>query len=423
MGKKVISIHKLKIGMFVEELDRPWLDTPFLFHRKKLKKQIDIDKLIENGIKQVTINTDKGLDVEEETVLEQSERAHLIDTERSKNILSSELTEADPIEIVDELSRAHEIRTNMSKLVKDMFHDVRMGKSLELKEVRAQVAETVDSVFRNRDALLCLVNLKDYDNYTFIHSVNVCILAVSFGRHLSLTRDKIENLGLGALLHDIGKTQIPESILNKPGRFTREEYDIMKRHVNFGVEILSKYGNIPEEAMLVAYEHHERYNGSGYPRKLYGDKISLMGQIGGISDVYDATTYDRVYQKGASCHSVVKSLYEWGDKLFNRTMVERFIRCIGIYPFGSFVELNTGHCGIVVSVNHQMLLRPKILVVLDEKKRPQKPELMDMAEIKDGTGNYIFQIEKEVSPSFYSIDVGKILKDTGYYQFSPPPLT
>src|SRR3990167_11113348 len=294
MSTKRIPVHKLTVGMFAEELDRPWLDTPFFFHKKKIKRQEDIDEFIRYGIKTVLINTDKGLDCEEESILNQHERAHLVDIPSVPQILPSKPQDSDPVALNDELPRAKEIKTNVTNAVKNVFNDVRMGKAIAINEVKVQVNTMVDSVFRNRDALLCLANLKDYDNYTFVHSVNICILSVSFARHLNLPKTHLEHIGLGALLHDLGKTQIPESILNKPGKYTPEEYNIMKGHVGLGVEILRKHDNIPAEAMMVVLQHHERYNGCGYPQKLYGDKIDLIGQIAGISDVYDAITYDKI---------------------------------------------------------------------------------------------------------------------------------
>ncbi|MDZ4384500.1 MAG: HD-GYP domain-containing protein, partial [Nitrospirota bacterium] len=308
MSTKRIPVHKLTVGMFAEELDRPWLDTPFFFHKKKIKRQEDIDEFIRYGIKTVLINTDKGLDCKEESILNPHERAHLVDIPSVPQILPSKPQDSDPVALNDELPRAKEIKTNVTNAVKNVFNDVRMGKAIAINEVKVQVNTMVDSVFRNRDALLCLTNLKDYDNYTFLHSVNVGILAVSFGRHLGLSKDQLENIGLGGLLHDIGKTQIPESILNKPGKFSEEEYTIMKRHVSLGAEILSKHDHIPQEAALVTSQHHERSNGTGYPQGLYGDKISLFGQIASMSDVYEAMTCDRVYQKTKSCHTTLKTL-------------------------------------------------------------------------------------------------------------------
>lgn len=407
MALKRIPIHQLKPGMFVDELDRSWLETPFFFHSGKIKNQHQIDELIKGEIKNVIIDTEKGIDIDKQSLLNEHEKDHLTSKHTASTPNPAQLEYTDPVLFQEELSRAKEIRNNVSTAVKNVFNDVRMGKAIALNEVKDQVSTIVDSVFRNRDAMLCLANLKDYDNYTFIHSVNISILAISVGRQLNLPKNQLMNIGLGGLLHDIGKTQIPESILNKPGKYTEEEYKIMKRHVQLGMEILGKHDNIPHDAFLITSQHHERYNGTGYPQRLYGGKISLIGQIGGISDVYDAITYDRVYHKASSCHGTVKRLYEWSDTLFDRNLVEKFIQCIGIYPFGSFVELNSGNCGVVVSVNHHILLRPNILVLLDKNKRPQPPTLIDLAAEVDDHGNPKYSIVKELNPVEWNVDVSQ----------------
>lgn len=402
---KKIPIQKLKTGMFVEELDRPWIDTPFFFHKKLIKSQDQIDKLISHGIQHVMINTDRGDDSEDKSVLDKNEKLHLSATPKESPETSGKSEYSDPVRLEEELPRAKEIKGNVTNVVKSIFSDARMGKAIEVKAVKEQVGDLVDSVLRNRDALLCLTNLKDYDDYTFLHCVNIGILAVSFGRHLGMTKRQLENIGFGGILHDIGKTMIPESILNKPGKYTEAEYEIMKRHVSLGGEILRKHDNIPEEAMLVAIQHHERYNGTGYPNRLFGNKISLEGQIASISDVYDALTYERVYHKASSCHATVKRLYEWGDTLFDRELIERFVQCIGIYPFNSFVELNTGQCGIVVSVNHHNLLRPQVRIILDSNKKPQYPSLIDLAVEKDDNGAFLYSIVTELDPATIGIDI------------------
>ncbi len=218
------------------------------------------------------------------------------------------------------------------------------------------------------------------------------------------------------MLHDIGKTQIPESILNKPGKFSEEEYTTMKRHVSLGVEILNKHDHIPQEAALVTSQHHERFNGTGYPQHLYGDKISLFGQIGSMADVYEAMTYDRVYRKATSCHSSLKRLYEWGDTLFNRSLIEKFIQCIGIYPFGTFVELNTGHCGIVISVNHEALLKPDVLILFDEDKKPQNPQVLELSKERDKRGNFLYSIQSELDPAAWGVDINQYVHVRQYVQ-------
>lgn len=407
MASRKIPIQKLKTGMFVEELDRPWIDTPFFFHKKLIKNQEHIDKLVGHGIQHVTINTDKGADIEDDPVLNNNERSHLFSKPNESSQPSVKPDYSDPLKIEDELPRAKEIKNNVANVVKTTFSDARMGKAIEVNAVKEQVGDIVDSVFRNRDALLCLTNLKDYDDYTFIHCVNIGILAVSFGRHLGMTKNQLVNIGFGGILHDIGKTMIPESILNKPGKYTETEYEIMKRHVNLGGEILRKHDNIPEASMLVALQHHERFNGTGYPNRLFGGKISLEGQIASISDVYDALTYERVYHKASSCHTTVKRLYEWGDTLFDRTLIEKFVQCIGIYPFNSLVELNTGQYGIVVSVNHQNLLRPQVRIILDSNKKPQTPAIIDLTAEVNGNGEYLYSIVTELDPAALGIDVSQ----------------
>ena len=393
--------------MFVEELDRRWIDTPFFFHKKLIKNQDQIDKLVSHGILYVMINTDKGADYEDKSVLDDNEKSHLTATPKEKPVPSIKSVYSDPVQIDEELPRAREIKSNVTNAVKNIFNDTRMGKAIEINAVKEQVGAIVESVFRNRDALVCLSNLKDHDDYTFIHCVNIAILAVSFGRHLGMKKRQLENIGFGGILHDIGKTMIPESILNKPGKYTKAEYEIMKRHVNLGGEILRKYDNIPEAAMLVALQHHERFNGTGYPSRLFGGKISLEGQIASICDVYDALTYERVYHHASSCHATVKRLYEWGDTLFDKALVENFVKCIGIYPFNSLVELNTGQCGIVVSVNHKELLRPRVRIILDSNKKPQKPALIDLAAEKDANGGYMYSIVTELDPAVLGLDVNQ----------------
>ncbi|MDD5433911.1 MAG: HD-GYP domain-containing protein [Nitrospira sp.] len=409
MPLKKIPIHKLRPGMFVEELDRSWLDTPFLFHSRKIKDQKQIDELVQSGIQDVIISTDKGIDLKEQSLLNQYEKEHLTHKQNIEKPVTPKLQAQDPVLLQDELPKAKEIKNNVNNAVKNVFNDARMGKAIELNEVKDQVNNIVESVFRNRDALLCLASLKEYDNYTFIHSVNVGILAVSFARQLEFPKNQFINIGLGGLLHDIGKTQIPEKILNKPGKYTTEEYNIMKRHVSLGVDILNQHNNIPHDAMLFTSQHHERYNGTGYPQRLYGEKISLIGQIGAITDVYDAVTFDRVYHKASSCHGTVKRLYEWSDTLFDGSIIEKFIQCIGIHPFGSFVELDTGHCGIVVSVNHNILLRPNVLILFDENKKPQNPTLIDLATQSDDQGLYKYSIVKELNPVEWNLDISQYI--------------
>ncbi|HBI24933.1 MAG TPA: phosphodiesterase [Nitrospiraceae bacterium] len=411
MSTKKIPIQHLRVGMFIVGLDRPWLDTPFLFHRKKIKNQEQIDKLIDYGIKEVVIDTKMGIDSKTEPDLSK-DKDEIKPVEFEKTSFASfktELQNDDPFKLREEMPKAKKIKAEVTNLMKGVFNDTRMGKSIELRDVKKKVTEIVESLFRNRDALWCLSHIKDYDEYTFSHSVNVCVLTASFGRHLGMSKERLKDIALGGLLHDIGKSQIPEGILNKPGKYTQEEFNIMKCHVEMGADLLHKYKDIPEDAMLVTFQHHERWNGTGYSKYLHGDEISLVGQITSICDVYDAMTTERVYRKATQPHLILKNLYEWGDTLFNRALVEKFIQYIGIYPFGSFVKLNNGSYGVIVSKNHKELLRPNVLIVSDINRSAHPPTLIDLSSEKDKDGNYKYSIEEVLDPVKCGIDTSQYI--------------
>ena len=182
MSTRKIPVDNLRIGMFISELDRSWVNTPFLFHSKKIKKQKQIDELIRQGIREVIIDTEKGIDVHHVPPISKTNSEYLREAPASFSSHDSKPSDPDPLKLSEELPQAKRIREEAKRVVKDVFEDVRMGKDIKLSEVREKVSDIVDSVFRNRDALWCLSHLKDYDSYTFSHSINICVLAVSFGR-------------------------------------------------------------------------------------------------------------------------------------------------------------------------------------------------------------------------------------------------
>ena len=211
-----------------------------------------------------------------------------------------------------------------------------------MEKVEPLVEKMVDSIFRHQDALIPLARLKTHDEYTFQHSVSVCALMVAFARGLKLSREVIKEIAIGALLHDVGKAKVPDDILNKPGKLTDGEFDKMKSHVVQSKIILHNTPGISEIALDVAAQHHERFDGTGYPNKLKGQEISFYGQMGAIVDVYDAITSNRVYHKGMAPTDALKKLLEWSKFHFNPELVQSFIRTIGIYPSGSLVRLESG---------------------------------------------------------------------------------
>jgi len=244
------------------------------------------------------------------------------------------------------------------------MQDTRLGRAINMDEVNRVVSDMTESVFRNPDALTSLTRLKSFDEYTFYHSVNTSILAMSLGRHLEFDRTTLHQIGVGTLLHDIGKTKIPPEILNKPGRFEPAEMEIMKQHVLRGVEVLSTTTGLSDAYLRPALEHHERVDGTGYPHRRIGRDLSQFGLIAAVVDIYDAITSDRCYHKGRPAHDALQFLYRLSlEGHLDPGLVQRFIHVVGVYPVGSVVELNTGETGIVKEVHHHAPLAPVVLIV------------------------------------------------------------
>ena len=294
--------------------------------------------------------------------------------------------------------------TETREAVYNIMDDVRLGRSINTTGAKKIVANMVDSVIRNPDALMCLNQLKNKDEYTALHSLRVCVLALAFGRHLDLTDEELNLLGIGALLHDIGKMKVPNEIINKPGKLTDEEFDLMKSHVPRGVEILEKAHGILPASVDVARFHHERYAGGGYAQGAKGENIGLFGSVGAIVDCYDAITSDRSYHTGMSAHDALKKMYSWRGRDFQPLLVEQFIQCMGIYPIGSVVELNTGGIGVVISINRKRRLKPKVALVLSPDKTPMTPvKVIDlMHQAAEGLDHEV-EIRKVLPPGEYGV--------------------
>ena len=310
------------------------------------------------------------------------------------------------------LHEAHHVVKSTRSYVDKMLEEARLGTSVDTTAAKAVVSQLVERVVANPDALIWLTHLKRRDEYTATHCVNVCVLAITFGRWLGLEGDTLRILGLGALLHDVGKMHVPPEVLNKPGRLTDEEFDIMKAHPELGHELLSGSAEVGDEAMEIVLRHHERIGGQGYPGGLTGEQISRLTKIVSIVDVYDAVTSDRVYHDGISPSAALKNLYNWAPNNFDADLVEAFIRSIGIYPVGSLVQLNTGDVGIVVATNESYRLRPLLLLVLDADQQPYtQRRLINLASPVWESDPNKPRIERVLEPGAYGIDVRPIIEE------------
>jgi len=414
--RRKVAVTDLRVGMYVAELDRPWRGTPFLFQGfeiqtdeelaqlRALCQHVYVDAKAPDGgaktttprrpvVVPTTVSTDADTPAPPYTLLK-----HFYDephrTPRYRDQVALEV----------ELSQARELESQTKTLIYDIMDDARLGRMVDTERAKHLVSGLVQSVLRNPDALINLNQLKNKDEYTALHSLRVCVLSLAFARHLELTEDQLNIVGVGALMHDIGKMKVPNEILNKPGKLTEKEFEIMKTHVPQGVKIAEAGRALPPAAIELIATHHERVDGSGYTSGLKGEGISLYGQIAAIADCYDAITSDRVYHSGISAHEALGKLYGWRNINFHEQLVEQFIQCMGIYPIGSIVELNTGTIGVVVATNRMRRLKPRVALVLNADKTPYAPrKIIDLHHEGEASGRML-EIRKVLPHGAFGIN-------------------
>ncbi|MDR1889518.1 MAG: HD-GYP domain-containing protein [Zoogloeaceae bacterium] len=357
---KKISVSELIPGMYIHDLNCEWMEHPFLTNSFPVDGKARIAKIRSLGIQEVYIDTDRGIDLPHAPTAEEVQ-ADL--HQRMQQIASSQTERPNRVDVATEAPRARNLHNEANRIIKNLMTDVRLGAQIEIERMEPLVENMIDSIFRNPCALLPLAGLKKHDTYTFEHSVSVCALMVAFARELELPYPVTKDIALGALLHDVGKAIVPDYILNKPARLTAKEFSKMQEHVVFSIDILQKTPGIAPIAMNVAAQHHERYDGSGYPRRLKGEEISLYGQMASIVDVYDAISSNRVYHRGLQPSAALTKLLEWSEHHFEPRLVHNFIRAIGIYPAGSLVRLSSGRLAVVREQNEGDLLYPQVEVI------------------------------------------------------------
>ncbi|MFH1090156.1 MAG: HD-GYP domain-containing protein [Pseudomonadota bacterium] len=369
---QVVKTEDLQVGMFVHDVGRKWFKHPWLTNSKLLTSKKEIDRLREFGITDVVLDLSKGVGPRRVTPegrpAEEGKPEKIEEVERRTGVREEE--QIDRISADEELPQARETYLQALGWVRGLVDSFQSGQTINVDRAGSIVEDVLDSVFRNRDAFVALIKLKEYERYDVSHHLNSSILAVSFGRHLGFSREQLQILGLGALLQDIGKTQLPTWILNKPGPLTPEEFDIVRSHSYLGAKLLRKSPSLPSLALKTTLFHHERIDGSGYPKQLSGSQLNPYMIICGLVDVFDAVSANRIYKKGARPFQAMQVLFKMRDDKFPSNWVDRFIQCLGIYPVGTIIELNTGELGVVVGVNHAQLLRPKIKLVTDSQERP-----------------------------------------------------
>jgi putative nucleotidyltransferase with HDIG domain len=406
--KVQIGVEELEHGMFVCELDRPWTETSFLLQGVLIESGEDMAEL-RRLCNFVFIDVERSRDSIRPKLSTLATKNRTVEIAQPVK-MTAELAEQEQVEFHQELKVARKLHTKTRNYVEKLLDDVRLGNSLDTDTARELVGDISSSIARSPDAMLWLSHMKSRDTYTTTHCMNVCILAVTFGRTLNLDAERLELLGLGALLHDIGKMRVPLEILNKPGALTDEEFEIIKSHSMSGYNMLRQKDDMPTEVLNIVKYHHERINGRGYPEGLTGEFIDLLTQITSVVDVYDAITSDRCYHDGIPPYDALKDMYTWSGENFDARLVEQFIKCLGIYPIGSMVELNTGHVGVVVAASKKARLRPIILLVKNRKgQRYDVPKLINLAHPHWSTKENLMEVRHIINDKETDIDLTKLV--------------
>lgn len=374
---KRIPIEQLRLGMYVHEFCGSWMDHPFWRSAFLLDSEKDLHTIQTTGIKEVWIDTSKGLDIEGG----RGEEAVVAEVEATLAQVGPPGKRAPYADISQEAARAAKVCAKSKQAVASMFHEARMGKALNADDALPIVEEITTSVTRNPGALISLARLKNKDDYTYMHSVAVCALMVSLAKQLRLDEEQTRQAGLAGLLHDIGKMMISPDILNKPGKLTDAEFETMKTHPAEGYKLLLEGSGVSDIALDVCLHHHEKVDCSGYPDRLCDEQISLYAKMGAVCDVYDAITSDRPYKKGWGPAESIRKMAEWSKGHFDHRVFEAFVRSIGIYPVGSLVKLKSERLGVVIEQTEKSLLMPKVKVFFSIKSNARiHTEMLDLSQ-------------------------------------------
>lgn len=371
--KRKINVKDLQLGMYVDELDRPWLETHFLFQGFTVQRKEDLEAL-RQLCEYVYIDDEKIFsDEAPRPKITQADMDALY--ERAGD--SPELVNT----VEEEFHQAKVVHTTAKAAFSNLSKQIELGTVVDVEEVEQALAEMVESVVRNPEALMLLSRLEQRRGDASTHAINCSILALNYGRYIGLEGEKLHELGMAALFHDIGETAIPQKVIMRGEHKTAEEIDLFQRHPELGKEILSKVHGMPQCTIDVAYNHHERVDGKGYPRGITGDKLTPCTKIVTVVDVYEWVTSGAAGGNALTSTDATRYIYRHRDEMFDGETCEKFIQCLGVYPIGSLVEIARGDVGVVLSIPPKDRLHPRLLLILDENKQAvHPPKLINLSQ-------------------------------------------
>ncbi|MGH8250866.1 MAG: HD-GYP domain-containing protein [Steroidobacteraceae bacterium] len=376
--------------MYVSELDRPWLETPFLFQGFYVRNQDEIAAL-KSHCRSIVVDT-------------------RVDSDLPKTAPPPPRPERQPAEAMrelkDEIKQATGIQVAAYTTVEDVMGELRSAGKLNVDKLERAVEPMVESAMRNPAAMSCLMRIRRKGGYLYSHSLASSVWATVLGREIGLDRDALRVVALGAMLLDIGKIRVPEELLNKPGKLLAAEVAVMRKHVEYGLDLLREAGEVDPRVLDMVAHHHERYNGSGYPGRFKGGEIPVYGRIAGVVDTYDAMITSRPYASTQSSYGALRQLRALAGVEFQAEVVDQFTQAIGMFPTGTLVLLNTGEVAVVTAQSRIRRLRPEVMIILDKDKRPlAEYRVLDLNQVSaTADDQQSLWIESGLEPGAHGVD-------------------
>jgi HD-GYP domain-containing protein (c-di-GMP phosphodiesterase class II) len=406
-----ISVLGLEPGMFVARLDRPWLGTGFPLEGVAVRTDDEVERL-RRLCSYVYVDPARGrspelrfVSLEEEPVVRRARSEEQIEAlRRTRWKVTADFS--------DEVVHAGKSHSLLEGSIVGVVRDLQTGKKLDLQKLSDGVDTMIESITRNPAAFPWIMELRRTDDYSYQHALGCSVWVATFGRHLGLERHDLRELAIGGLLCDIGKVRLSPSLLTKTGPLTASDIEQLRSHVEEGVRIVESTEGITPRIVEMVAGHHERHDGSGYPRGLAGLDIPIYARIVGLIDSFDAMTSVRPYAPSRSPHQAIMELYQSRDSLFQTELVEQFIRACGIYPTGSLVELSDGTVGVVMSVNALRRLRPVVMLLLGMDKHPLREfRRVDLGEVLVDEAGQPLNIRGGLPRGAFGIDPSALFLD------------
>ncbi len=401
--KKRIAIQDLRPGMYIAGMDQSWFQTPFLRHKWLVKRDDEITLLRSYGVQDVFIDTEKGCDVTAASSVQESSSTQA----SSDESLSPPHLDLGPNP--EDIESARLLRAEAISTLDLFFSQMEAPSPQHLLEVRDVVSTILDGLLEHQAAMVSLIQMRRFDASLATHGVDAGVLAMAIGQENSCDPSHLKLLGLAAMVHDIGQLRLPLNLLRKIQPYSPQDHQLIQVHCDMGEAILNQFPDFPQESKQMVLQHHERLDGSGYPKGLQGNEISELTQILSIADTYDAQISGRCSQPPVPPARALSELYRAAVAgQYSSSLVQRLIHLLGVYPIGSLVRLNTGEQAVVIWVHSHSRMTPTIKLLKDAEGQPyEEQEIIDLS--SQANNETARSIQESIDPYDAGWDITKIL--------------